>query len=103
MTKLFCDRCGVETEICGPVGFFGPSYRWGGTLCGVCWDALQEWVKPTKQTWCDWIEDDEGAWATQCGEQFALEWEGPKEHLHFFCPNCGNRIKEVAYSKSETD
>lgn len=49
---------------------------------------------------CVWREEEEaGGWATGCGETFCFEYEGPRQHLHYFCPNCGKPIDEVKYKR----
>ena len=50
---------------------------------------------------CVWSEDEDGGWATGCGETFCFEYEGPRQHLHYFCPNCGKPIDEVKYEGEE--
>lgn len=56
----------------------------------------------TKREPCVWREDQEGGtWETGCKETFCFEWEGPAQHLHRFCPNCGKRIKEIPYKEAK--
>ena len=45
---------------------------------------------------CAWTqEDDEGAWATDCGELFVLNDGVPSENRMRFCCYCGGALTEL--------
>jgi hypothetical protein len=42
---------------------------------------------------CKWTHDeDDGSWATDCGEAFCFTDEGPKENGMHFCCYCGGEL-----------
>ena len=42
---------------------------------------------------CTWRVDDDGNYATDCGEMHIFISGGPKENRHSFCPYCGGALK----------
>lgn len=50
---------------------------------------------------CEWAEDDEGAWDTQCGERFIFSADGPTENGMHYCCYCGRPLVEVKYVEKE--
>ena len=52
---------------------------------------------------CEWREDDDGYWATSCGEMFALFTGRPVENRMRFCPYCGKGLIEVAAATEDDD
>jgi hypothetical protein len=41
---------------------------------------------------CQWKEDENGPWATQCGQSFEFTYDGVKENGFKFCCYCGGEI-----------
>lgn len=46
---------------------------------------------------CDWKEDEEGNWHTDCDNIFVLTNGGPQANGMEFCCYCGERLKEVLF------
>lgn len=44
---------------------------------------------------CNWQEDDEGIYETECGEMFEFTASGPDANGFVFCPYCGLELCEV--------
>ena len=42
---------------------------------------------------CEWWEEDEGCWATSCGELWTFIDGGTEENRMKFCHGCGKRLK----------
>jgi hypothetical protein len=51
-------------------------------------------TKPVNQK-CQWIEDDDGNWDTQCGDKFTFNDGGPVANGFRFCAYCGLRLEQV--------
>lgn len=50
-------------------------------------------VKAWPKLPCKWAyDDDDGTWATACGELFAFTEEGPVENKFHFCCYCGGEL-----------
>ena len=47
---------------------------------------------------CEWIENDDGVWVTECDELFEFTDGGPKENWFNFCPYCGNKLNPNQYN-----
>jgi hypothetical protein len=45
---------------------------------------------------CCWKPDDDGVWATDCGQEFVFIDAGPKENHMRFCCYCGKPLKAKA-------
>jgi hypothetical protein len=41
---------------------------------------------------CEWVEDEEGVWETDCNEAFQFSSDGPVQNGFNFCPFCGKPI-----------
>lgn len=71
----------------------GPKAWGGGTV---------ESTFTTKETFyqertCEWHQDEDGYWHTQCGEIFVVcNCESLEENRIFFCYNCGAKVVENA-------
>lgn len=48
-----------------------------------------EWTNMKK---CDWREDENGAWQTECKHLFEFINDGPEENKFKFCPFCGGAL-----------
>ncbi len=48
--------------------------------------------KMNRQGSCRWVWDDDGFWATECGQSFVLNDGNPKENGMNFCYSCGGRL-----------
>ena len=48
---------------------------------------------PPAPQWCDWTEDEDGNWASACGETWCFTEGGPKENRVKFCHGCGDRVR----------
>lgn len=46
---------------------------------------------------CQWAQDGEGNWDTECGELFVMNECTPSENDMRFCCYCGCLIDEVLY------
>ena len=47
---------------------------------------------------CNWREDADGVWSSDCGDAFVFDDSGtPEEHHFTHCPYCGRRIKGHAH------
>lgn len=43
---------------------------------------------------CDWTDEDEGIWSTECGQMFCCYEGTPAENGFVFCCYCGERIRQ---------
>ena len=50
---------------------------------------------------CEWTEDEDGNWATACGEMFCFIEAGPVENGMHHCPYCGAALVPVAWARRE--
>ncbi len=54
--------------------------------------------RPGTDTLCTWAQDDDededGSWATSCGQYFTIIDGGPLDNRMRFCCYCGKPIKE---------
>ena len=50
---------------------------------------------------CKWIEDQDGNWEMGCGRIFSLNEGTPLENEMFYCPHCGDKIREVLYRSNK--
>jgi hypothetical protein len=41
---------------------------------------------------CEWVEDDSGVWATDCGFSFEFNEGGPGDNKFEYCPFCGKNL-----------
>ena len=41
---------------------------------------------------CEWKQDDDGVYNTDCDHRFEFTAEGPRENGFLFCPYCGYPI-----------
>lgn len=46
---------------------------------------------------CTWKENDDGNWATKCGNLFVINYGTPRENKMKFCCFCGNKLRQVEY------
>ena len=54
-------------------------------------------------TGCEWKQDDEGNWATGCGEMFSFFEDGPLENGMKFCCYCGLSLDQLPYDDGDED
>jgi hypothetical protein len=52
-------------------------------------------------TYCEWHEDLEGNWETDCGNKFVFVDRGPIDNGMRYCPFCGHRLQEVKYVEED--
>ncbi len=54
-----------------------------------------------KRTICRWLEDEDGTWWADCGEDRGMEFTNgiPSENKFVFCPYCGKPLVEVKYEE----
>lgn len=50
---------------------------------------------------CSWKEDEDGTYATDCGEEFMFIDGTPTENLVKFCCYCGRPCLDVPYKEEE--
>ena len=59
-------------------------------------EALELLIKmrelPQHEDSCQWKEDADGIWQTDCGNAFEFTADGPTENEFRFCPYCGGKI-----------
>jgi DNA-directed RNA polymerase subunit RPC12/RpoP len=53
-------------------------------------------------TVCEWTEDDDGNWLTDCENMHEFSTGGPDENGYVYCPYCGKRVGEKE-RKEETE
>ena len=64
-------------------------------------DILMDQARRSSLT-CQWSEDEDGNWDTECGNKEILDG-GPEEHHHKYCPYCGNKISQHNWVYSDTE
>lgn len=52
---------------------------------------------------CDWKEDEDGIWATACGQFLVFDYGSPKEHGYKFCHRCGKPIQFTNYQPKQEE
>jgi len=52
---------------------------------------------------CNWVQDWDGNWETQCTRTFCFDGGDPEEHGYNFCPTCGKIIILEPYHYLEDD
>lgn len=57
--------------------------------------ALSAPVAAPAERVCRWVVDDDGVWATACGNAFLCDTGTPSENKFKCCPYCGGKIEEV--------
>ena len=50
---------------------------------------------------CDWHEDGDGVWNTDCGNHFELLTGTPAMNKMIYCPYCGKLIEEQPLREDE--
>lgn len=58
--------------------------------------AVLDRIIPETSASCAWTEDEDGVWATACGESFVFTDGGPVENRARFCPYCGRSLEVKA-------
>ena len=48
---------------------------------------------------CDWTEDMDGNWETQCGGMFIVEAGSPADNDMKFCCYCGGKLLQCSYQE----
>lgn len=46
---------------------------------------------------CEWKQDDDGIWDTECGNRFEVMEGTQHENQMNYCPYCGKSLREVKY------
>jgi hypothetical protein len=52
---------------------------------------------------CQWREDTEGRWDTECGQCFDFNDGGPKENKALWCQYCGGELIPVPFSENSAE
>ena len=52
---------------------------------------------------CQWKEDEDGIWRSDCGNLFEFMADGPTENEFRFCPYCGANISIYEEKQNETN
>jgi hypothetical protein len=52
---------------------------------------------------CNWTEDEDGNWWTECGEGFTFSDGTPIENRMRYCCYCGQPLVEQKYVEPEDD
>lgn len=76
----------------GSWGRFPKSPQNGGTMSEQ--ETRRQEERKVDPVPCDWRQDDEGNWDTECGETFILNEGGPEQNKMHFCCYCGARLRE---------
>jgi len=50
---------------------------------------------------CEWREDDDGNWWTECDRAFTFYVSGPHGNGFEFCPYCGKPIESKVFSEND--
>ena len=50
---------------------------------------------------CDWQQEEEGQWETDCDETFEFQEGGPLDNGFEWCPYCGKKLVETIYSEPQ--
>jgi len=50
---------------------------------------------------CMWTENEDGQWATGCGQIHEFMLEGPAENEYNYCPFCGQLLKPVYFQEDK--
>ena len=53
------------------------------------------------KTTCNWSEDEDGYWETECGDMHCFLDGGPTENKYQFCPYCRGEIIENKFTQTE--
>ena len=48
---------------------------------------------------CEWTEDEDGIWETDCGNMHVFLDSGPDENGYIYCPYCGKKVGEKKYEE----
>lgn len=52
---------------------------------------------------CNWTEDEDGNWSTDCGNAFVLNDGTPIENKMKFCCFCGDQLVEVRFGYDDEE
>ncbi len=52
---------------------------------------------------CEWTEDEDGNWDTECGEKHTFIDGGPRENGAKFCCYCGFALVAVKFTEEPVD
>ena len=66
-------------------------------------DALFAAVRVAEVEPCDWHQDSDGLWWTDCGNVFEFNEDGPWMNGLKFCGYCGKKLVEVPYEPMPDD
>jgi len=72
------------------------------THCPTCrktWDTRTMKERCDPAGICDWEENENGWWGTDCNNAFEFTNGSPTHNKFKFCPYCGKLITETPYSK----
>lgn len=59
-------------------------------------------IEPTQEI-CEWIQDSDGNWETDCDDMFVFETGSPADnHMHFCC-YCGKKLAQKSYQPESVD
>jgi hypothetical protein len=50
---------------------------------------------------CNWLEDAEGVWGSDCGLSWIFVAGGPVDNRMKYCPRCGKPLVDEPYDESE--
>jgi hypothetical protein len=50
-----------------------------------------------KEDFCEWQENENGAWVTSCGHNWGFPNGTPETNNVLYCHNCGGRVKTKPY------
>lgn len=72
----------------------GMCYCQEGVICPSC-------ERRQAQKDCTWVQDSDGTWVTDCGNEFVLNEGTPSENDMCHCCYCGSTLKEMPYSDDD--
>lgn len=62
----------------------------------ACWLRLADLIEPEPRLKCEWYQDEDGNWHTNCGEIFIVcNCESLEDNNIIYCHNCGGVIEVV--------
>lgn len=63
--------------------------------------SMMEAVMTGKNCQCEWKEDEDGIWHTECDNSFHFTEGGPTENDFLFCPYCGKRLETIHFTEED--
>lgn len=97
--KLFC----VGFHDHGELGVEEEWVSWDDAFASLIAAVRAECAAKVDAEPCDWLQDSDGLWRTDCGNLFEFNAGGPFENDMKFCGYCGKKLVEVPYEPMPDD